>query len=219
MSQVAFNNDDATMSRQYIDDHHIVDRYVRGQLPDAMVSAFERTYLEDPELQDQVELAEAMQAQMKLAAPRLEATAKGSKKYGWWQRPQLLAALVAAVFAIPLAYTSLSLLDARARLKAPANVLATLSLGTVRGDGPDRFLLPANEPVVLRVDVGLQASGEYTVAIESPSGSVRRLRGARVDPQGAVSVFLQGLPVGTHKLLLTTTAVGDQFSYELEAVD
>lgn len=45
------------MDRKYIDEHHIVARYLANQLPDADREAFEAYYLRDPELMQELEAA------------------------------------------------------------------------------------------------------------------------------------------------------------------
>lgn len=45
------------MDRKYIDDHHVVARYLADQLPDAQREAFEAYYLEHPEVVQEMEAA------------------------------------------------------------------------------------------------------------------------------------------------------------------
>lgn len=48
------------MDRTYIDQHHVADRYLMGQLSDAERAEFEQALLDDPELLSELDIAQAM---------------------------------------------------------------------------------------------------------------------------------------------------------------
>lgn len=91
------------MDRQYIDDHHIVARYLADRLPEPEREAFEAYYLEHPEVLQEIEAAARFKsglAQLRDSG-ELEALLKPSPWYARWRN---LAFAAAAVLAIGVAF-------------------------------------------------------------------------------------------------------------------
>ncbi|MEM7282545.1 MAG: hypothetical protein AAF438_13055 [Pseudomonadota bacterium] len=59
------------MDRQYIEQNHIVDRYLMGKLSDDEQAAFEAYYFEHPDMLEQVKMAKSMQETVKQQADSL----------------------------------------------------------------------------------------------------------------------------------------------------
>src|SRR5690242_9172553 len=85
------------MDRRYIDDHHIVARYLADTLPDAEREAFEAYYLEHPEIVREMEAA----ARFKVGLMQLRDSGELAsllQPQPWYRRTSYLA--VAASLAI-----------------------------------------------------------------------------------------------------------------------
>ena len=83
------------MDRQYIDDHHIVARYLADRLPEPEREAFETYYLEHPEIVREIEAA----ARFKSGLAQLRDSGELAvllKPAPWYARWQYLALAAAA---------------------------------------------------------------------------------------------------------------------------
>ena len=85
------------MDRRYIEDHHVVARYLADQLPAAERQAFEACYLEDPDLVKEMEAA----ARLKVGLMQLREAGEIDRLMQpappGWLRPVAAAAAVAIV--------------------------------------------------------------------------------------------------------------------------
>lgn len=89
------------MDRAFIEKHQVVERYLAGKLPFKAVQDFERFCRDNPELLDEIELPERLNAGMRL----LEASGRPPAPPGpaeqaparvqWWRRIEFTAALAA----------------------------------------------------------------------------------------------------------------------------
>jgi hypothetical protein len=89
------------MDRAFIEKHQVVERYLAGKLPFKAVQDFERFCKENPELLDELELPERLNAGMRL----LEASGRPPTPLApeeaepvqseWWRRIEVTAALAA----------------------------------------------------------------------------------------------------------------------------
>lgn len=89
------------MDREFIEKHQVVERYLAGKLPFKAVQDFERFCRENPELLDEIELPERLNAGLRL----LEASGKPPAPPGpeepiqpkaqWWRRIEVTAGLAA----------------------------------------------------------------------------------------------------------------------------
>ena len=91
------------MDRKYIDEHHIVARYLADQLSDAEREAFEAYYLEHPEMVREMEATARFKAGLASLADRGELTqlinSRPARSTGHW------LALAAAVTAVAIGVT------------------------------------------------------------------------------------------------------------------
>jgi len=91
------------MDRQYIDDHHIVARYLADQLPEPEREAFEAYYLEHPEMVREIEAA----ARFKSGLAQLQDSGELAtllKAAPWYARWRYLALAAAAILIIAVAF-------------------------------------------------------------------------------------------------------------------
>jgi hypothetical protein len=91
------------MDRDFIARNQIVERYISGRLPIKGATEFERFCAEHPELLDELGLPERVNAGLRLleAAGKPEPWQEEPKKF--WEKPQILVALAAAVLALVIA--------------------------------------------------------------------------------------------------------------------
>jgi hypothetical protein len=90
------------MDRAFIEKHQVVERYLAGKLPFKAVQDFERFCKENPELLDDLELPERLNAGMRLleASGRHPASLAHEETEGpvqpqWWRRVEVTVALAA----------------------------------------------------------------------------------------------------------------------------
>lgn len=110
------------MDRQYIDDHHIVARYLADQLPEAEREAFEAYYLEHPDMVREIEAT----ARFKAGLAQLQASGELSvllKSPPWYARWRYLAIAAAAVVIIGVAFY----------IRTPAPPLMAANLSALEG--------------------------------------------------------------------------------------
>ena len=89
------------MDRAFIEKHQVVERYLAGKLPFKAVQDFEKFCRENPELLDELELPERLNAGLRLleasgrppAPPGPEETAQPQVQ--WWRRIEVTAGLAA----------------------------------------------------------------------------------------------------------------------------
>jgi len=158
------------MDRQHIREHQVTERYLNGTLSPAEEKAFEVAYLADPELQEELDLAESMRAAFKDfgASPSVERAApKPARWLGFVSSPRyaLAASLVAAaalVSTTALYVQNQGLRGAAGQTFAAAGQTRLLPLVSVRGAAnPNEIAAPApDELTVLLLDPGF---GDYDV--------------------------------------------------------
>ena len=115
-----------SMDRQFIETHAVIERYLQGKLPPDEQEAFEEAYLGDPELLEELELAEKLKqgladlnAKNAIADPRSRP----------WTSYYAMAASV--LLAVSVAF-SVSLYRDNLSLQNSANLVAGASITRVR---------------------------------------------------------------------------------------
>ena len=148
------------MDRQYIRDHQVMERYLKGTLTENEEQAFEEAYLEDTELLDELQATERLRAGFK----DLDAGGRlgHSRPPARWLRaiasPQYAAAAsvlfaVTAVFSTMLYRENLTLREQT--FAASSTVTRFVTLETLRGGAEIEFVAPpAEEFIMLLVDAG-----------------------------------------------------------------
>jgi len=153
------------MKRESIEEQLIVERYLQGKLSPTEEAAFEETYLGDPELVEQLELAERLKGGLSDLAERGELPAPPSRRWpALLHSPQYAAAasvlLVGSLIVASLLYVENAALKSSVPAVTQAPPYRVLPLYAVRGT-QGAVIAPADdgEVLVLLVDPG---PAEYT---------------------------------------------------------
>ncbi|MGH8176850.1 MAG: hypothetical protein ACREV5_11370 [Steroidobacter sp.] len=221
------------MDRKYIDDNHIVARYLADNLPDNEREAFEAYYLEHPEIVQEMEAA----ARFKVGLMQLRDAGELDalmKPQPWYREQRSLAAAAVAVVAVGLSFFLLRspsmqpmlVASPRAlinRLGDPLPIASTHAILRTRGISYDAEIdLPQSaQTIELRVLPEYEAQPpRYRIVLSSiaDDDSLQQLAevdGLAPDEDGFVPVFLNGAKVerGRYQVMLSgdegTSAVQD----------
>ncbi|HET8697375.1 MAG TPA: hypothetical protein VFO94_07820 [Gammaproteobacteria bacterium] len=212
------------MDRRQIRDEQVIERYLGGTLTAAEEQAFEEAYLADPQLLEELELAERLRAGLKEAGGGVAgsagvggsagATAYRAGRRARWQalvaspRYGLAASLVAAV---ALASTAALLVQNRTlRTGAPAagqTHTRLLQLVSVRGaDNPNQIAAPApGEWTVLLLDPGFGDYDTYRAVLARDGAEVLRLDGLTPTYEDQLALGMPGdlLAPGDYEIRLS----------------
>jgi hypothetical protein len=204
------------MDRQHIREHQVTERYLNGTLSPAEEKAFEEAYLADPELQEELELAENMRAAFKDfgAAPSVERSApKVARWLSFVSSPRyaLAASLVAAAALVSSAALYVQNQDLRGsagQTFAAAGETRLLPLVSVRGAAnPNEIAAPApNELTVLLLDPGFGDYDVYRAVLARRDGQeVLRRGGLTPTYEGLLALGVPGamLSPGTYEIRLS----------------
>jgi hypothetical protein len=229
------------MDRKYIDDHHIVARYLADQLSDAERTAFEDHYVRHPEMLRELDAAAAL----KIGLARLDAVGEFPRllKPAPPSRMQkyLAAAAAIAIVAIGLltflvhgpsrepvlSASSHSVVDS---LGAPLRIASTHSIERVRGVMYDATIDLPPLPAAIELRVRPEYAAEpprYHVSLllvgdNDAAREVAQLGGFEPNADGVVPVFLnsQMLKRGRYQLVLSgdknTTAANDSSTFLIQ---
>lgn len=190
------------MDRQYIDDHHIVARYLADQLTDAEREAFEVYYLEHPEVLREIEATARFKAGLAQlqASGDLVALMKPTPWYAQW-RYLTVAATAIVVIAIAFYFRTPTppLMAANlAELGGPTSIASSHALLRRRGGAFDAevTLSKDGEAIALRVlpEFGAPDS-RYRVALARIDADDKKDRLAEVEhltaeDDGMVTIYL-----------------------------
>ncbi|PZN29724.1 MAG: hypothetical protein DIU71_13820 [Proteobacteria bacterium] len=223
------------MDRRYIDDHHVVARYLADQLADAEREAFEAYYLEHPQMLEELEAT----ARLKLGLARLEDTgelARLMRPPPWYRqfgRLAMAASLAIVILGVVLwlagAPSSLPLAAASrdeltGLFRAPLAVASRHTVLRTRSTAPDALIeLPSSAGAIeLRVlPETVTTAPRFRVGLHRPeagadSGPLVSLGGLSPDAQGFVSLYLNAARLEPGEYLLRVSpegagASGDEF--------
>jgi hypothetical protein len=210
------------MDRRYIDDHHIVARYLANRLTDEEREAFEAYYLEHPEVVQEMEAA----ARFKVGLMQLRDTGELTQILQRGQRPRWhYVAAAAAITA--LAIGTLLLIDRTPAthpvlaasidaLHAPRGVAPTVTgqyaILRTRGSAVDAeiALPPAGQALELRMLPEFAARPEryrvelFRMSADDSMQSVAELGGLAPESDNFVSVFVDAasLRAGQYRLTI-----------------
>jgi hypothetical protein len=226
------------MDRQYIDDHHIVARYLADRLSPEEREAFEAYYLEHPEILEELEAtarfkAGLLQLQRSGELDRLIRSRHATLK-PWF----IATAAVIGVIAIGLALFA-NLAGSRPILAATPVKLAngsalavtdTYQLFRMRSAQADAVIRLPDTPQAIELQILPEFEGTpsgYSVSLARLDGSearqVARAEGLESNEDGFVQVYVDArrLQPGTYRLTLTndahTGAQASVFSLRVEA--
>lgn len=194
------------MDRAYIDKHLIVDRYLMDQLTDEQKQDFEMTFLDDPELLDELEMVAAMRGGLEIAGGRLREGADSRQSSGKWQVGWASGTVfgIVAFVAVGSAFFTYSSLQQRPSMDIAALPSADVWLEPLR-NGSDRMIEISTVPVPLRIDIGPEPRSTYEVVIEGGRESFSA-EGLRPDQEDSLRILLPALPTGTYTIRLVATS-------------
>ena len=188
------------MDRQYIHDHQVVERYLKGALTADEEQAFEEAYLGDPVLLDELQAAERLRAGFQdldgagvLERPRprwLQALAS----------PQYAAAasvLLAAMLVVSGALYRENMSLREGGLAMEPAVTRLVPLVSVRGGAPNELAAPGNDEwTVLLLDPGFTEYDTYRAVLErlmdGASEEVWRRSDLTLTYEGTIAMGLPG---------------------------
>jgi hypothetical protein len=211
------------MDRRYIDDHHVVARYLADRLTDEERAAFEAYFLEHPDVVQELEAA----ARFKVGLMKLRDSGELTQLLQREKRPQwhyiaaaaAIAALAVGIFFVidrtpashPILAASVEALHFT-KGTAPA-VTQDFAILRTRGSAVDaEILLPAaGTALELRVLPEFMARPEryhvrlFRMSADDSLQSVGELGGLVPEPDNFVSIFVDGgrLQPGQYRLAIT----------------
>lgn len=212
------------MNRKYIDDHHVVARYLADQLPDSEREAFEEYYLAHPDMVQEMEGASRFKTGLMRLSEAGELDAPLQSRPWYQQRRYLAVAASLAVFTIGvlgwfgrdhaaqplLAASSASLLD---RLGNPLPIAGTHAILRTRGTSYDAQIELPRTPQVIELRVLPETEAQpprYRITISSVSEDgtlheVAAIAGLAAAEDGFVPVYLNSsrLARGNYQVLLS----------------
>lgn len=170
------------MTRQYVIDHQLVDRYLMGKLTEQEAEAFEDFYVTSPETLDELEHAapllegfRAMGAAGDLRGSNVTALKPkpspvmrivGSPAYG-------IAASLFAMFAVILLVLQPNAGQPRTEhLQASANVSIVQLAATRGGESGIEVFLGGSDQVVIELDLGYSAAERYSTTLRNAEGDI-----------------------------------------------
>lgn len=172
------------MDRQYIRDHGVIERYLRGALTADEEQAFEEAYLGDPDLLDEVQAAERLREGIKElgSTGRLEQLRAPAPWRRWLVSPQYAVA-ASVLLAVSLGFSAMlyrenGVLRQDDLLQVSAS-MRLVTVETLRGGTPPPQSLsapPPDELTALQLDaVGYDTyRGEFTRVGAQPETLWRR---------------------------------------------
>src|SRR5262245_4174493 len=196
------------MDRQHIRDHQVTERYLNGTLSPAEEKAFEEAMLADPELQEELDLAENMRAAFKDfgAAGSVETAPKAARWLGFVSSPRY--ALAASLVAAAALVSTTALYVQNQDLRGGAGHTRLLPLVSVRGAAnPNEVAAPASDELtVLLLDPGFGGYDVYRAVLARRDGQeVLRRDGLIPTYEGLLALGVPGamLSPGTYEIRLS----------------
>ena len=194
-NQVASMHNDNDMNRQYIEDNHIVDRYLLDKLTEQEASAFEAFYFEHPEMLEELKIAKSMQETLRQQAYKLQAVEKITSHSNWLKKlfqPELGFALSAL-----LGLGVIGLVAENNRLKSVESIAyqaPLLTISQTRGSNleiPKIGIAQSQSAVVLRLELGPIGYPEVRLQLHDGLGDLLWQQVAKIDdPLGVVNLVL-----------------------------
>lgn len=225
------------MDAKHIAEHHVIERYLAGQLSDAEADAFERALEAHPELARDVERIARMKTGMavlerrgELAKLLAQPVAPPKRRAVW------IGAAAAVVLALgllvfrqaetptPAALLAVSLDALSSHSDSPIPLRASVALARARGMGPDAELSSSGKApgaAELELATGAAAGTHYAVellAIDSAGArTVAKVPDVATDEAGAAHLFvaLHALAPGPYLLRLSSADAGGPIEYSI----
>lgn len=195
------------MNRQYIEDNHIVDRYLLGQLSEQKLCEFEAYYFEHPQMLEELTIAKAMHESLCEESERLnlvkaveavkavKAIKKAKTKINWflWLFQPKLGFAFSAILTVGVA----TLLLENSRLKSVESFVfpaTSLTLSQTRGTNNkiDLFNIPKDQSAVsIRLITGPIGYPEVGLQLKDSSDNLLWQGKSKIDgPVGTVNLVI-----------------------------
>lgn len=191
------------MDRQYIDAHQIVDRYVMNKLSDDERSEFEAVFLDDPGLQDEIEMARAMHAELRLSQTRLQNGSRRTKGLLTILASPAFGGAAAGICIVSLLFSAImyARLDSHERGGTPEIVGVTeIWIEQTRSGGQTLETSLTAGPLLLHIDVGPQPADTYQVRITPATGEPGAPVTVTRDTEFSITVLLRNPQPGRYTL-------------------
>lgn len=187
------------MNRQYIHDHQVIERYLRGALTPDEEQAFEEAYLGDPEILDELQAAERLREGVKEldAAGRLKRPRSRPRWLQAFVSPQYAAAAsvllaVSVVLSTTLYRENQSLRGQSVSMNSLARVVV---LENVRGGNAGAIAAGEEDELIsLSLDAGLAEYDTYRAVLTRRDGDELETIWSRADVQPVDGWIPIGLP-------------------------
>jgi len=180
----------------------MVDSYVKGKLDPDELEIFELALMSQSDLQDEVEIAAALHAQMKLASGRLKAVERQPLT---GLRYPLFGACAAGLLAVSL-LGNLVQFSSKRNVVLPAHPRIEATnvswLETSRNANDTTSVRLVDGTALLRIDVGPTPQTSYQVSISKPDEPVpnQHWLTLRPNPQKALDVLLSDFEPGDYQV-------------------
>jgi len=229
------------MDRRYIDEHHVVARYLADRVTDDERSGFEAYYLAHPEMVQEMEAA----ARFKVALMRLRDSGELAKllrskpRYLQWQFLTAAAAVIVLVLGAVYEFSHRADTQSRPLLAASVEALGAASGETVskagtyailrtRGSSVDAEIAPSDPGQAIELRVLPEFTAEparYRIRLSRMDADdslelVAEVGGLAPAPDRFVSVFVSGarLKPGQYDLMISGDSDTDARNIESEFV-
>ena len=199
------------MDRQYIREHGVIERYLKGALTADEEQAFEEAYLGDPDLLDEVQAAERLREGIKElgSTGRLEQLRAPARWRQWLASPQYAAA-ASVLLAVSLGFSAMLYREVtELRRDGVAQTFSSTRLVRLEarrgGDPIDIPAPPPGELTVLQFDTVTYDTYRFTLTRRTGDQSELIWRGANLVPQDdtlSISVMDRDLQPGNYEALL-----------------
>lgn len=202
------------MKREDVGEQLVIERYLKGKLDRSEEEAFEERYLYDPDLVEQLELAERLEDGLAELEKRGELRrARARRKLSILGTPQYAAAasvlLVGSLIVSALLYVENAELRGSARAVTATPSYRVLPLYSVRGAGGDAVIPRAGEDevLVLLVDPGPSGYDTFRATVRRVGGPPEIVWVSPAAEPGyeeslAVGVPGERLPPGDYEVLI-----------------
>ena len=221
------------IDRKYIDDHHVVARYLADQLSDDERTAFEAYYLKHPEVLADIEAAARFKVGLDMlrkrgeldaaiAAPRAAFPASPLLASRWAIAASVALVALASVLWIAISNRSPNLLATSAQVLvgrggAPLKIAATYSIMRTRGVAFDATIDRPAEPaqIHLRVHPEFKTDdGAYDVHLSSFDSDnvvkeIAKLDQVRVEESGVLDLYVSSTELTAAQYRLVVSGDGN----------
>jgi hypothetical protein len=215
------------IDRKYIDDHHVVARYLADRLSDEERTAFEAYYLEHPEVLAELEATARFKVGLARLRERGELEAIVTKRRAafsasrWAIAASVALVALASVLWITVSHRAPSMLAASPQALvgtegAPLAIVATYSIMRTRGVEFDATIDVSAEPAQIRLRVYPEfktASGTYDVHLSSFDGNnvateVARLERVQPNDSGMIDLYVNSAALSATQYRLGVSGEG-----------